>query len=63
MNAEPQTPTPIPAFDIACLGILVLDVFGKPIDVFPEKGSSAYFDTLEIHPAAVHTTLAWMRHG
>ena len=40
----------MPAFDLACLGILVLDVFGKPIDVFPEKGTSAYFDTLEIHP-------------
>lgn len=36
--------------DVACLGILVLDVFGKPIDRFPAKGISEYFDTLEIHP-------------
>ena len=36
-------------FDLACLGILVLDVFGKPIEHFPEKGTSCYFDTLEIH--------------
>jgi len=50
VNIEPQAPTPALAFDLACLGILVLDVFGKPIDAFPEKGTSAYFDTLEIHP-------------
>jgi sugar/nucleoside kinase (ribokinase family) len=37
-------------FDLACLGILVLDVFGKSIDTFPAKGTSGYFDTLEIHP-------------
>jgi len=36
-------------YDLACLGILVLDVFGKSIDAFPEKGTSGYFDTLEIH--------------
>lgn len=36
--------------DLACLGILVLDVFGKSIDRFPAKGTSEYFDTLEIHP-------------
>lgn len=36
--------------DLACLGILVLDVFGKAIDRFPEKGTSAYFETMEIHP-------------
>jgi sugar/nucleoside kinase (ribokinase family) len=36
--------------NVACLGMLVLDVFGKPIDRFPAKGTSEYFDTLEIHP-------------
>ena len=36
--------------DEACLGILVLNVFGKRIDRFPAKGTSEYFDTLEIHP-------------
>ena len=36
--------------DVACLGILVLDVFGKPIDRFPAKGTWEYFDRLEIHP-------------
>ena len=37
-------------FDLCCLGVLVLDVFGKPINLFPDKGASRYFDTLEIHP-------------
>ena len=43
-------PSDTNTIDLACLGILVLDVFGKPIDKFPEKGTSDYFETLEIHP-------------
>jgi len=50
MIPEPRTPKPEPSLDLVCLGILVLDIFGKPIDRFPDKGTSAYFDTLEIHP-------------
>lgn len=49
-NTDNRLPSTDHSPDLACLGILVLDVFGKPIDVFPEKGTSAYFDTLEIHP-------------
>jgi sugar/nucleoside kinase (ribokinase family) len=37
-------------FDLSCLGILVLDVFGSPINCFPQKGTSEYFDRMEIHP-------------
>ncbi len=37
-------------FDLTCLGNLVLDLFAKPIDHFPEKGCAGYFDTLEMHP-------------
>ncbi len=37
-------------FDLACLGIIVVDVFGKTIDRFPDKGTSEYFETLEMHP-------------
>jgi len=46
---------PVPAtekktkYDLACLGIAVVDVFGKPIDKFPEKGTTVYFDGMEIH--------------
>ena len=38
------------SFDVACLGILVLDIFGSPIDCFPKKGTSEYFDKVEVHP-------------
>lgn len=37
-------------FDIASLGILVFDTFGKTIERFPEKGTSLFFDTLQMHP-------------
>lgn len=37
-------------YDLSCLGILVLDIFGKTIDVFPQKGTTEYFDAMEIHP-------------
>ncbi len=37
-------------FDLVTLGILVFDLFGKPIEEFPEKGTSLYFDTLQMHP-------------
>lgn len=50
MIAESPTLDPAPSVDLACLGILVLDVFGSPIDRFPAKGTSEYFETLEIHP-------------
>lgn len=37
-------------YDLSCMGILVLDVFGTNIETFPQKGTSEYFDRLEIHP-------------
>jgi len=36
--------------DLTCAGILVLDLFGKSINAFPDKGTSLYFDTLETNP-------------
>ena len=36
--------------DLTCVGILVLDLFGKAINAFPEKGTSVYFDTMETNP-------------
>ena len=34
---------------IACLGILVADVVGKTIDAFPEKGTLAAVERMELH--------------
>ena len=36
-------------YDALSLGILVLDVFGKPIEQFPPAGTSLFFDSVEIH--------------
>jgi len=35
--------------DVLCLGIFVVDVIGRPIDRFPEKGQLELFDELEMH--------------
>jgi len=35
--------------DVCCLGILVADVFGSPIDEIPPKGSLRLFDRMELH--------------
>jgi len=35
--------------DVCCLGILVADVFGSPIDEIPPKGSLRLFDHMELH--------------
>lgn len=35
--------------EVLCLGILVADVVGKPIDKMPEKGKLALVDTMELH--------------
>jgi sugar/nucleoside kinase (ribokinase family) len=37
-------------YDVASLGILVLDVFGKSIEDFPVPGTSVFFDSMEVHP-------------
>lgn len=36
-------------FDVVCLGILVADVLGKPIDRIPGKGQLVMFDRMELH--------------
>lgn len=35
--------------DVTCLGILVADVIGKPVDVIPERGKLVLVDTMELH--------------
>ena len=47
------------------LGIYVVDVLGRPIDQFPEKGKLALFDELEIHAGgcANNTAIALARLG
>lgn len=35
--------------DVACIGLLVADVFGKPIDSIPDYNRLVLFDTLELH--------------
>ncbi len=51
--------------DVLSLGIYVLDVLGKPIDHFPEKGKLALFDQLEIHTGgcANNTAIVLSRLG
>lgn len=53
------------SLDLVCLGILVVDAVGKPIDTFPAKGTSVYFDSLEMHPGgcAFNTSVAAARLG
>ena len=51
--------------DVLSLGIYVIDVLGRPIDQFPEKGKLALFDELEIHTGgcANNTAIALTRLG
>ena len=51
--------------DVLSLGIYVIDVLGRPIDQFPEKGKLALFDELEIHTGgcANNTALVLARLG
>ncbi len=35
--------------DVACIGLLVADIVGKPIDKIPEKNRLVLFDTVEMH--------------
>lgn len=43
----------------------MVDAVGKPIDTFPAKGTSVYFDSLEMHPGgcAFNTSVAAARLG
>ena len=51
--------------DVLSLGIYVVDVLGRPIDQFPEKGKLVLFDELEIHSGgcANNTAIALTRLG
>lgn len=51
--------------DVLSLGIYVVDVLGRPIDQFPEKGKLALFDELGIHAGgcANNTAIALTRLG
>ena len=51
--------------DVLSLGIYVVDVLGRPIDQFPERGKLALFDELEIHTGgcANNTAIALARLG
>lgn len=35
--------------DVTCLGILVADVVGKPVDIIPERGKLTLVDRMELH--------------
>ena len=49
--------------DVLSLGIYVVDVLGRPIDTFPEKGKLVLFEELEIHAGgcANNTAIALAR--
>ncbi|MDE0042961.1 MAG: sugar kinase [Candidatus Poribacteria bacterium] len=51
--------------DVVSLGIFVVDVIGRPIDRFPEKGKLVVFDELEMHPGgcANNTAIALAKLG
>ncbi len=51
--------------DVLSLGIFVVDVLGRPIDRFPDKGTLALFDEMEIHSGgcANNTAIALARLG
>ena len=51
--------------DVLSLGIYVVDVLGRPIDQFPERGKLTLFDELEIHTGgcANNTAIALARLG
>lgn len=51
--------------DVVSLGIYVVDVLGKPIDRYPEKGKLELFDQLEIHTGgcANNTAIVLSRLG
>lgn len=35
--------------DVTCIGLLVADIVGKPVDEFPERGKLALLDRIELH--------------
>ncbi|MFP4056399.1 MAG: carbohydrate kinase family protein [Candidatus Brocadiia bacterium] len=51
--------------DVCCLGILVADTFGSPIDDVPAKGRLKLFDHMELHigGCAANTAIAMAKLG
>lgn len=51
--------------DITCLGILVADLVGKPVDKYPERGKLVLVDQLELHSGgcAANTGVALAKIG
>lgn len=51
--------------EVCCLGILVADVVGKPIESFPPKGTLAAVERMELHVGgcAANTSLALAKLG
>ena len=51
--------------DVCCLGILVADAFGSPIDDLPPKGRLKLFDHMELHigGCAANSAIAMARLG
>lgn len=51
--------------DITCLGILVADLVGKPVDKYPERGKLVLVDQLELHSGgcAANTGVALAKLG
>jgi len=52
-------------FEVTCLGILVADVVGKPIESFPERGRLTLVDRMELHSGgcAANTGIGLARLG
>ncbi|HEY3298181.1 MAG TPA: sugar kinase [Armatimonadota bacterium] len=50
---------------VTCLGILVADLVGKPVDVYPERGKLVLVDQLELHTGgcAANTGVGLARIG
>ena len=51
--------------DVACLGIMVADAIGRPIDTIPQKARLQLFDQMELHTGgcAVNTGIALAKLG
>src|SRR5919107_5490549 len=51
--------------DVACLGILVADIVGTPIDALPRRGTLALIERIELHTGgcAANTAVSLARVG
>lgn len=51
--------------DVVCLGIMVADAIGRPIDTIPEKARLQLFDRMELHTGgcAINTGIALAKLG